>query len=70
LPVAHQRIDAARAGFVTGQNMFGAVIEAEKSLRSLELEYQMAHAAYATRRAELERALGRIPGLDSGEVRP
>lgn len=70
LPVARQRIDSARAGFITGQNMFGAVIEAEKSLRSLELEYEMAHAAYATRRAELDRALGRIPGLEGGEGRP
>jgi outer membrane protein TolC len=70
LPVAHRRIDMARAGFVTGQNPFGAVIEAEQSLRTLELEYQMAHASYATRRAELDRALGRIPGLDGAEVRP
>jgi outer membrane protein TolC len=68
LPVARERIDAARAGFITGQNPFMAVIEAEKNLRSAELEYQMARAQYATRRAELERALGKIPGLSGPEA--
>lgn len=64
LPIARERIDAARAGFVTGQNSFMAVIEAEKALRSVELEYQMAQADQAERRGELDRALGKIPGLD------
>lgn len=64
LPIARERIDAARAGFVTSQNPFMAVIDAEKNLRGLELEYQMARAEHAGRRAELDRALGRIPGLD------
>jgi len=68
LPVARERIDAARAGFVTSQNPFMAVIEAEKNLRDVELEYQMARADYAGRRAELERALGKIPGLDGKEA--
>jgi outer membrane protein, heavy metal efflux system len=68
LPVARERIDAARAGFITAQNPFMAVIEAERSLRSVELEYQLARAEYAGRRAELDRALGKIPGLDGQEV--
>jgi outer membrane protein TolC len=67
LPIARERIDAARAGFVTGQTPFTAVIEAEKSLRGLELEYQAARAERSSRQAELERALGRIPGLDAQE---
>lgn len=64
LPIARERIDAARAGFITGQNPFMAVIEAEKSLRSVELEYLTARVEYADRRGQLDRALGKIPGLD------
>jgi outer membrane protein, heavy metal efflux system len=68
LPVARDQIDAARAGFVTSQNPFSAVIQAEKNLRQVELEYQMARADYARRRGELDRALGRMPGLDWKEA--
>ncbi|MEO8177481.1 MAG: TolC family protein [Deltaproteobacteria bacterium] len=64
LPLARARIEAARAGFTVSQNPFMAVIDAERSLRGLELEYQKARAEQAQRRAELDRALGRIPGLD------
>lgn len=67
LPVAHAQIDAARAGFVVSQNDFVAVIGAERSLRSTELSYQTARADWDRRRAELDRALGRIPGLDPKE---
>jgi outer membrane protein TolC len=68
LPVARDQIEAARTGFTTSRNPFTAVIDAEKSLRSIELEYELARAEYHGRRAELERALGRIPGLaDKGE---
>ncbi len=70
LPVARQAIDAARAGFITSQSQFTTVIEAERTLRRLELEYQMRRAEYVRRRAELDRALGRIPGLDWKEERP
>jgi cobalt-zinc-cadmium efflux system outer membrane protein len=68
LPVARDQIDAARAGFTTSQNPFMAVVEAEKNLRSVELDYQMARAECDRRRAELDRALGRIPGLDAKET--
>jgi outer membrane protein TolC len=44
-----------------------AVVEAEKNLRSVELDYQMARAECDRHRAELDRALGRIPGLDTQE---
>ncbi|HEX5098045.1 MAG TPA: TolC family protein [Polyangiaceae bacterium] len=70
LPVARQSIDAARAGFITSQTQFTSVIEAERTLRRLELEYQMRRAEYVRRRAELDRALGRIPGIDWKEERP
>lgn len=64
LPVAREQIDAARAGFITSQNPFAAVIDAERNLRTVELEYEMKRADFAQRRAQLDRALGRIPGLD------
>jgi outer membrane protein TolC len=67
IPVAREEIDAARAAFVASQAPFGAVIDAEKNLRSVELDAQMARADYDRRRAELDRALGRIPGLDTKE---
>jgi outer membrane protein TolC len=70
LPVAQQQIDAARAGFITAQNGFTSVIEAERNLRSVALEHQQARAQYVQRRAELDHALGRIAGLDWNEETP
>jgi cobalt-zinc-cadmium efflux system outer membrane protein len=70
LPVARDQIDAARAGFIASQNPFLAVVEAEKNLRGVELDYQIARAACDRHRAELDRALGRIPGLDELEGKP
>ena len=70
VPLARAQIEAARAGFTTSQNAFMAVMEAEKNLRSVELDYQMARAECDRRAAELERALGRIPGLDAQEDKP
>jgi outer membrane protein TolC len=70
LPVAAQQIDAARAGFSTSQTPFASVIDAERNLRRVELDYQTARAEYGMRRAELDRALGRIPTLDWKEGNP
>jgi len=70
LPIARERIDAARSSFITGQTPFMAVMAAEKDLRSVELEYQMALADYAGRHGELERALGKLPGTDGKESLP
>jgi outer membrane protein TolC len=70
LPVARDRVDAARAAFIASQAPFVAVVDAEKSLRGVELDRQMALADYDRRRAELDRALGRVPGLGQGEVAP
>lgn len=63
LPLSRAQIDAARSGYVTGQSGFQALIDAERSLRSIELEYQEALATLGERRAELVRIVGRIPGL-------
>jgi outer membrane protein TolC len=70
LPIARDRVDAARAAFVASQAPFAAVVDAEKNLRGVELDRQMALADCDRRRAELDRALGRIPGLAKGQVTP
>ena len=57
------QVDAARSGFETGRNSFLTLIDAERNLRNVELGYEEALANLGRRRAELDRALGRIPGL-------
>ncbi len=63
LPAARDQVDAARSGFETGRNSFLALIDAERNLRNAELGYEETLADLGRRRAELDRALGRIPGL-------
>ncbi len=63
LPAARDQVDAARLGFETGRNSFLALIDAERNLRNVELGQEEALANLGRRRAELDRALGRIPGL-------
>jgi outer membrane protein TolC len=63
LPAARDQVGAARSGFETGRNSFLALIDAERNLRNVELGYEEALASLGHRRAELDRALGRIPGL-------
>ncbi len=63
LPAARDQVDAARSAFETGRSSFLALIDAERSLLSDELGYQEALADVGRRRAEFDRALGRMPGL-------
>lgn len=63
LPIARDQIEAARAGFTTSRIELASLLEAERNLRATELEYQMARAEYDGRKASLEHALGRVPGL-------
>jgi cobalt-zinc-cadmium efflux system outer membrane protein len=67
LPIARQQVDAARAAFIASQAPFVSVIDAEKNLRGVELDQQVAQADYDRRRGQLDRALGRMPGLDGKE---
>ena len=69
LPAARDQVAAARAGFVAGKNEFVALIAAENNLRQVELELHHARADLSRRRASLDRALGRIPGLSDGGVK-
>ena len=67
LPPSRDQIRAARAGFETSQNSFLALIEAERNQRSVQLGYEEALTDFYRRRAELDRALGRIPALSSAD---
>lgn len=60
LPPARDQLAAARASFQSGAaDMFG-VIEAERSLRAAQVDYYATLAAHASRRTELQSALGRL----------
>ena len=67
LPASADQIRAARVGFETGQNSFLELIEAERNQRSVQLGYEQAITDGYRRRAELDRALGRIPALSIEE---
>jgi len=63
LPAARAQIEAARIGYETGRNGFQALIDAERSVRTVEIAHQEAIATLGQRRAELDHAIGRVPGL-------
>lgn len=63
LPAARAQIEVARIGYSTGQNSFQALIDAERSVRNLELDHEQALADLGRAWAELERAIGRIAAL-------
>ena len=61
LPAARDRLAAARASYQTGQTNFSALIDAERGMRDAELGYEEALTTLSRRRAELDRATGRLP---------
>jgi cobalt-zinc-cadmium efflux system outer membrane protein len=70
VPLARQRIEAARAGFSASQGSFMSVLEAERGLRAAELELELARGELGKRSAALDRALGRAPAIHDHEVAP
>ena len=62
LPTTRKRVDAALAGFATGQNPFSTVVMAEHELRDVELAVERTRAEPDRRLATLDRLEGRIPG--------
>lgn len=62
LPATRDQVRASLAAFTTGQTSFLSVIEAERNQRTVELNYVEALRDYSRARAELERAVGRVPG--------
>jgi outer membrane protein TolC len=63
VPAAHDQVAAARVGFESGRNGFQVLLDAEKNQRGVELRFEEALADVQRRQAELQRALGRVPGL-------
>jgi len=64
LPAARDQVEAARSGFETGRSEFFGLIDAERSLLRAEIGLEEARAEVCRRRAELDRALGRVAGQD------
>lgn len=62
LPTARERVDAALAGFTSGQNAFSTVMMAEHALRDAELAIERTRADLDRQFAALDRLEGRIPG--------
>ncbi len=63
VPAANDQVAAARAGFESGRNGFQVLLDAEKNQRGVELRFEEALADVQRRQAELQRALGQVPGL-------
>jgi len=63
LPPARDRIEAARAGFETGQNSFLVLIDAERNLRTVKLGQEKARATLSRRTTELLQATGNLGAL-------
>ena len=66
LPVARDRIAASRAAFESGQGSFLELIDAERRLRSTELQYEQAVVTLWRRHAELDRASADLDALATG----
>ena len=69
LPVARDRLVASRAAFESGQGSFLELIDAERGLRSAELDTEAAVVTLWRRHTELDRATADLSQLESG-VRP
>ncbi len=63
LPAAGEQVETARTSYAAGRSTIPVLIDSLKELHELELAHHRARAEIAIRRAELDRALGRIPGL-------
>ena len=63
LPAAAEQVTAARSAYTAGSSTFLVLIDALRELHEIELGHQESLAQIGRRRAELDRALGRIPGL-------
>ncbi len=63
LPAAGEQVEAARSSYSTGGSSFLVLIDALRELHEIELGHQESLAQIGRRRAELDRALGRLPGV-------
>ncbi|MFO0691559.1 MAG: TolC family protein [Myxococcota bacterium] len=63
LPAASEQVAATRTAYAAGASSVLDLLEALRELHELELEHETALVRIPQRRAELDRALGRTPGL-------
>lgn len=64
LPVARHRVEAAQASYTAGRLDFLNLVESQRTLLGLEIEYYEAIAEYHQRLAELDRQTGRLTTLE------
>jgi outer membrane protein TolC len=69
LPATRDEVAAVRSAFQTGRSTFSDLLEAEQTLRDVELEYEEAVVSYYRARAELADARG-VPAFLPPEVTP
>jgi len=69
-PASRDQLRAARSGFESGQVDVGTVIDAERNLRDVELAAVEARVELSRALAEIERALGRLPGEGATAANP
>lgn len=62
LPAAQARVESARAAFAAGMEGVRPLLDAERGALDAEIRHVQAQAALQLRAADLEIALGRIPG--------
>jgi len=68
IPASRDQVSAALAGFKTGGTSFLALMEAERNQRRAELQLHAALADLHSRHAELERQIGRVPGISESSM--
>lgn len=70
LDQARTLLDASRRGFQEGKTSIVALLEAQRTYRSVQTEYINAQVDAAVARAELERATGAVPANLLAQVSP
>lgn len=70
LDQARTLLDASRRGFQEGKTSIVALLEAQRTYRSVQIEYINAQVDAAVAHAELERATGAVPANLLAEVSP
>ena len=68
LPAGRDQARVALPAFQTGQSSFIEVVSAQKNLLATELGRHMAVAEMYRRMAQLDRAVGRLPGTGNEET--
>jgi cobalt-zinc-cadmium efflux system outer membrane protein len=73
LPHAEHALEVSRAGYSAGRAEFGDVIDAQRILLEMEVEYTAARSAVSMALAALDRAIGSVreePSRPVGGVQP